>query len=145
MFFRICKQFVAFGFLSALGWLFDFISFATLVNLFGVEGFLANIISSYVGVTFVWFFSLKVVFGHAYGTEHRVLLFTYWCYQLFSILIYSQVLRLVAGEIQDSIIIGWIQTNSDVAAKLFVTPFNLTTNFLFMKWLTRFVRRASAN
>ncbi len=143
MVFQAFKQFFVFGCFSALGWLSDFFAFTLLVNLFGVEGFVANIISSYVGVTFVWFSSLKVVFGRT-SKSHQNILFAYWIYQFVSIVCYSKFLHLVAITIQQSIFPVWGDLNFNIAAKVVVTPFNLITNFLFMKWLTRLMCRTDA-
>jgi putative flippase GtrA len=135
------KQFFTFGCFSAIGWVLDFIAFSLLVRLFEFNGLAANVISSIVGVTFVWFSSLKVVFGRA-SKGHTRALVTYWGYQFFSILGYSQILYLLASELHDAIAPEWVQSNADVIAKLVVTPFNLATNFLFMKILTRYMRSA---
>lgn len=43
----------------------------------------------------------------------------------------------MAAELQAAII-----SNTEIAAKIIVTPFNLVTNFLFMKFLTRYMRNA---
>jgi putative flippase GtrA len=133
------KQFFTFGCFSAIGWMLDFIVFSLLVSLLDFNGLAANVISSTVGVTFVWFSSLKVVFGRA-SKGHARALYIYWGYQFFSILGYSQILYLSASELHHAIALEWIQSNVDVIAKLVVTPFNLVTNFLFMKILTRFMR-----
>lgn len=125
------RAFLPFLLLSGLGWLCDFATFALLSRKFGLAPFAANFVSSYVGVTFVWFTSLKTVFRRA-GTRRGLML--YWAYQLFSILAYSQVLQSVAQALAASL------PAAGLAAKILVTPFNLATNFLFMKFLTRSLR-----
>jgi putative flippase GtrA len=114
--------------LSGLGWLCDMTTFTLLVKLAGCPAPLANIASSYAGVTFVWFTSLKSVFQHNGPRGGRYLLI-YWGYQLLSILAYSHILGLVAAALPNPLI-----------AKIFITPFNLVTNFIFMKTLTRTMR-----
>ncbi len=132
-------QFIGFGFWSGLGWLCDLATFTLLVKVFEVPAFVANFISSYVGVTFVWFTSLKAVFGHTGASRGRFLAI-YWGYQFASILAYSQFLHLVAGLFLSNVFMATIANNPEVAAKIFVTPFNLVSNFLFMKYLTRYMR-----
>ena len=138
----LLKQFLVFGCVSALGWLCDFGTFTLLVKLFDVHGFIANFVSSYVGITFVWFTSLQTVFGRTGAARGRFLL-AYWGFQFVSILAYSQLLHLVAAELNAPVLPAWLQANDAVAAKIIITPFNLVTNFLFMKWLTRFMQQAS--
>lgn len=167
-------QFIGFSFWSGLGWLCDFASFTLLVKVFDTPEFMANFTSSYLGVTFVWFTSLKRVFGRT-GESRGRFLFSYWGFQFVSILAYSQLLHLIAGvmtiELMASIInhakiaakiivtpsqllyLGTVAvmaaelqaaiiSNTEIAAKIIVTPFNLVTNFLFMKFLTRYMRNA---
>jgi putative flippase GtrA len=125
------RTFLPFLLLSGLGWLCDFATFALLTRTFGLTPFTANFVSSYVGVTFVWFTSLQTVFRRA-GTRRGLML--YWAYQLLSILAYSQVLQSVSHALAPSL------PAAGLAAKILVTPFNLATNFLFMKFLTRSLR-----
>lgn len=127
--------------LSGLGWLCDFATFTLLVKFFDVPGGLANFGSSYVGVTFVWFTSLKAVFGRT-GAARGRFLFSYWAFQFVSILAYSQFLQWVSLGVQGAILIPILTMNAAITAKVFITPFNLVTNFLFMKWLTRFMQQA---
>lgn len=117
--------------LSGLGWLCDMAAFTLLVQLAGWEAAAANIASSYAGVTFVWFSSLKTVFQRAGGGRF---LLTYWGFQLLSILAYSQLLGLAATALPP---LGAWDAYRPLAAKLFITPFNLASNFMFMKLLTR--------
>ncbi|MDB5820803.1 MAG: hypothetical protein JWQ11_4443 [Rhizobacter sp.] len=134
------RVYLGFLALSGAGWLCDFATFTLLVKLFGVPAFVANFVSSYVGVTFVWFTSLKTVFGHA-GPAHGKPLLLFWSYQFASILAYSQVLHLVADGLA-TLFAALPASQAAIAAKVVVTPFNLATNFLFMKLLTRFMQRS---
>lgn len=120
--------------LSGLGWLCDLATFTLLVRLAAWEAGAANIASSYAGVTLVWFASLKTVFRRA--GDGRFLL-TYWGFQLLSILAYSHLLGLAATAAPS---LGPWDGYRPLAAKLFITPFNLITNFIFMKLLTRHMR-----
>lgn len=128
--------FLRFLFLSGLGWLCDFATFTLLAHGAGLPPFAANFVSSYVGVTFVWFTSLKTVF-HRTGSRQALAL--YWGYQLLSILAYSRVLQGVAGMLAPSLATG-MAGMAGIAAKILVTPANLATNFLFMKFLARQLR-----
>lgn len=133
------KIFLGFVFLSGIGWLCDFVTFTLLVKLINVPNFIANFISSYVGVTFVWFTSLKMVFKRS-GEGRSTFLLVYWGFQFASILTYSQLLHMAASALQDVDLLAQINHNLEIAAKIIVTPFNLVTNFLFMTFMARFMR-----
>jgi putative flippase GtrA len=134
------KLFAIFVLLSGTGWICDFGTFTLLTVLTEASGFTANVISSYVGVTFVWFASLRVMFKQR-GEERRAFLLIYWCFQLVSILAYSRLLYLVAGTMAGSVQFMHIGSNPEMAAKIIITPFNLMTNFSFMKLLMRLMRK----
>jgi len=139
---RAFANFLAFVFLSGLGWICDFLTFLLLVKVVGVSSFVGNFISSYVGVTFVWFVSLKMVFNRRTDGQ-AIFLFAYWCFQFFSILGYSQSLRVVDLALLNTYSSSLVGQNPEIAAKIIITPFNLLTNFIFMKFLTRFMRGES--
>lgn len=136
-----CRRFVFFAALSGVGWLLDVVSYAMLVEVLGGKPFVSNFISSYVGVTFVWFASLKRVFGRN-GAGGRLLV-AYWGFQLLSILGYSHTLQLLVGAVVSLNLLTQFGGSGEMAAKLLITPFNLVTNFLFMKFLTRFMQQIS--
>lgn len=127
--------FFRFGALSGLGWLLDFATFIILVEMVAVQGFIANFLSSYVGVTFVFFTSLKFAFRHD-GDGRNSFLIIYWGFQFLSIFLYSETLQMLADAL---IALPFHQ----LAAKIIITPFNLVTNFLFMKLLVSFMRVAA--
>lgn len=120
--------------LSGLGWLCDMTVFTLLVRLAGWDSAAANIASSYAGVTFVWFTSLKTVFQRA-GSGRFLLI--YWAFQFVSILLYSHLLGRLAAALPP---LGEWEHYRALAAKILITPFNLVTNFMFMKTLTRAMR-----
>lgn len=133
----VAARFIA---LSGLGWLCDMATFTLLVKLAHWDAAAANIASSYAGVTFVWFTSLKAVFGRAGGGRFLLM---YWGFQFISILAYSHALGLLASALAAlPRAAEWAQWESyrAPAAKLLITPFNLATNFLFMKTLTGYMR-----
>ncbi|WP_089724009.1 GtrA family protein [Candidatus Thiosymbion oneisti] len=134
------RRFSAFAFLSGLGWLCDFGTYTLLVKVIDFPPHAANFVSSYVGVTFVWFTSLKSVFGTA-GAFRGQFLVTYWVFQFLSISCYSLLLNLVAHFLQAQGAFGLPIGQPEILAKIIVTPVNLVTNFLFMKFLSLFMQQ----
>jgi putative flippase GtrA len=136
------RRFIKFTFISGLGWICDFLSFIVFVQIFNISGRSANFLSSYVGVTFVWFTSLRVVFGGLTASNYRYLI--YYCgLQLVSITAYSQILHLVFEGGLGHELLPKLSSYPFIAAKVIITPFNLITNFLLMKWLSRFMQQAT--
>lgn len=132
-------RFLIFASISGLGWILDIITFSLL--LFNdVESYTANFISSFVGVTFVWFTSLKAVFKYNNKTFSWGILF-YWLFQFVSIFIYSLLIGYLSLKLhywQFSAFILDVQQLSFLA-KVIVTPLNLFTNYLFMKKLVSII------
>lgn len=136
---ELLKTFLGFAFFSGLGWLCDFATYAALVEVVGTSPFSANFVSSYVGVTFVYFTSLRLVFNRVAG-NHTLFLSLYWGFQFISILAYSAFLNVVVASVEAQSIIPAIIAFSSIAGKIIITPINLLTNFVFMKFLTRFMK-----
>jgi putative flippase GtrA len=134
--------FLKFTLLSGAGWLCDMVTFVLLVNGAGIPAAVANIISSFVGVTFVWFTSVGMIFGRK-GARRWNFLAAYWLFQLASILCYSQFLHAVMLHFATPDMPARLAGQAALAAKIFVTPFNLVTNFLFMRFLTRFMEQTT--
>ena len=135
-------RFLGFGLFSGIGWLLDFITFVILLEWLSLPEFVANFASSYVGITFVWFVTLRAIFKHPQRGSGRFLP-VYWGFQFVSILIYSQMLQMIANSAADLTLPAFIAGNSGIAAKLLVTPLNLITNFMFMSFLTDYMKRGS--
>jgi putative flippase GtrA len=131
---------MVFALLSGAGWICDFGTFTLLTALTDASGFTANVISSCAGVTFVWFASLRVLFKHPHE-QHSTFLLVYWCFQFISILAYSQLLHMAASIIPGLVQLAQIGSNPEIAAKIIITPFNLLTNFIFMKFLMHLMRK----
>ena len=133
------KLFLGFVLISGVGWLLDMASYAGLSQLFTVPPAYANFISSMVGVTYVWIVALNRLFDQR---EYRrsVYLPIYWGYQGISILAYSALISIVAASAFNSKIGQIFEMPSALVAKLIITGPNLITNFIFMSFLTKFMK-----
>lgn len=137
---QVARQFLIFGILSGIGWLLDLSTFVFLTKVCSVPISYANIASSYVGITFVWFASIKKVF-RAYSGRWGGALFVYWAYQAVSILFYSGLIAYCANRLPGLYTTDAIVRNAGVICKVLATPVNLVTNFIFMKALSVIIER----
>jgi len=136
------KVFLRFVLVSGTGWVLDFLSYTALTQLAGLAPAYTNVISSMVGVTYVWMVALNRVFDKGeFGKS--LFLPVYWGYQFVSISCYS--LLIAAAVALD--LNAWIARLSGVpvavVAKIVLTPPNLLTNFIFMSFLTKFMKAKS--
>lgn len=132
------QQFLRFALLSGVGWLCDFGVYSLLVLLTDIGSSSANFISSFVGVTFVYFTSLGYVFRRR-DQNRKVFLTSYWAWQAASITAYSVALGLLVASLVSVQLLTELGVNIAIAGKIIITPINLLTNYMFMKWLTRFM------
>ncbi len=131
--------FLGFVLISGLGWLLDVASYTGLSQLLEVAPSYANFMSSMVGVTYVWIVALSRLFNRGeYGKS--IYLPIYWGYQGISILTYSGLISIVAASTFNSKIGEMLGISSALTAKIIITAPNLLTNFIFMSFLTKFMR-----
>ncbi len=136
-------RFFKFMILSGLGWTLD-LSVFILLNYFEVlRPFVVNYISTLFGITFVWFTSLSIVFKSNDVFRWGYLL-SYWLFQSLSIAFYSGLLSLICDEMQSNANFLMVVGTTVILSKLIVTPFNLVTNFWFMKFLVRFMEKSNS-
>ena len=131
--------FLSFVLISGVGWLFDIASYTVLSQLLKMTPSYANFISSMVGVTYVWIVSLNRIFDRPeYGTS--IYLPIYWGYQVISIFAYSVLISFVMVSDFSFKIGGMIGMPLTLVAKIIITIPNLLTNFIFMSFLTKFMK-----
>jgi putative flippase GtrA len=133
------KLFLGFVLISGVGWLVDIASYTGLSQIFGVIPPYANLMSSMVGVTFVWVVALNQLFDRR---EYRgsIYLSVYWGFQGMSILIYSALISIVATSDLNSKFVQIFGVPPALVAKIIITGPNLITNFIFMSFLTKFMK-----
>lgn len=135
----IMKVFFGFVLISGVGWVLDFFSFSVLTQIFEVSSSKANFISSMVGVTYVWFVALKRIFDQRCYSG-SIYLLIYWGYQFVSIFLYSLLISIFATSELNFSLVKWFSIPNELTAKIALTAPNLFTNFIFMKFLTRFMK-----
>ena len=129
----IIQAFSFFG-ISGIGWLIDMVIYSILTH-FNVYTILANIISSFVAVTFVYLTSTKKIFvniNDSFNVKKKYIV--YILYQVIIVLISSTIINFIAKNLVH-IDIKLIADYAKISAKIIVTPFTMITNFIFMKFL----------
>lgn len=129
---RIMQQGIRFIGLSGIGWILDFFVYMSL-GLVSDNLTRNNMISSFVGVSFVFIFATRKVFKN----ESRIALqWKYLIYILYQCALTFCISKLLSGI--NSAIVTYISMElivkfSSVIAKILVTPITMTLNFFVMK------------
>ncbi len=131
---KLLKQAIRFVGVSGIGWLLDFIVY-TLLGIWFPHPEINNMISSMVGVTFVFIFSTKKIFHNDSKLSLKWKYVIYVVYQLILIFLISKLLGLVNGWILQYVTWGLILRFSTIVAKIVVTPITMVVNFFVMKGL----------
>lgn len=117
---------------SGIGWLLDFLTYTGL-GLVSENLVLNNIISSCVGVTFVFAFATRKVFQNNSKISLRWKYLIYLAYQMVLIVFISKLLDGINAMIVNNFDIEIILRFSSVIAKIVVTPVTMVLNFIVMK------------
>lgn len=129
---RLLGQAIRFVGISGIGWVLDFFVYMVLKYI-SDNLVLNNIVSSGIGVTFVFIFATRKIFRN----ESKIALpwkyLIYILYQCVLIFIISKVLNGINIAIISYINIGLIVKYSAAIAKILVTPITMTLNFFVMK------------
>ena len=129
---KIFEQIIKFVGLSGIGWLMDFVVFAVLSHL-TQSPFISNVLSSFVGATFVFAFSTRFVFKNNEKIPLKIKYCIYIGYQVILIFVISKLLAEINSLIIEYITWEIIVKFSAIVSKIIVTPVTMTLNFLVMK------------
>ena len=129
---RLLTQALRFFGLSGIGWLLDFGTY-TLLGFASPNLVLNNIISSWIGVTFVFLTATKKVFQNDSRIPLKAKYVIYLVYQCVLIYLISKLLGWVNAVLLANISWKFVQHFSTVIAKIVVTPITMILNFLVMK------------
>ena len=131
------KNAIKFTVVSGIGFIIDFIIYNILTLIFHINVGISNMISSLVGVTFVFFTSTKHIFeNNTSNIDLKYKYLIYVIYQIILILCASRVI-IIFKNFFDSSNIDLVVKYAKVLAKIFITPFTLTINYFVMKKLTK--------
>lgn len=129
---NLLKQAVKFVGLSGIGWILDFLTY-TILGFISSNVVVNNIISSWIGVTFVFVFATRKVFQNQSQISLKWKYLIYLGYQVLLILLISKLL----GQVNEFILvhntIRIIGRFSTIISKILVTPITMVLNFIVMK------------
>lgn len=128
---RLVSQAVTFIGLSGIGWILDFCIYTGL-GFVSENLIINNVISSWAGVTFVFFFAIRKVFDHNNRISVKWKYLIYILYQCILIFFISRLLSVINMAIADNITIGLVLKFSSIIAKILVTPITMFLNFFVM-------------
>lgn len=129
---NLLQQAVKFIGFSGIGWLLDVAAYL-LLGLLSQNLALNNMVSSWVGVTFVFTFSTCYVFQNHSRIPLKAKYILYLLYQAVLIWGISHLLVYIHGIIYGPLLyLGWASFAA-LAAKILVTPMTMILNFLVMK------------
>ena len=125
-------QAVKFIGVSGLGWILDFCTY-TVLGFFSQDLSVNNIISSWVGVTFVFLYGTKGVFQNNSRIPLKLKYIIYLLYQCVLIFFISKLLNTINAVIVEKTMIDLILRHSTIISKILVTPITLVLNYFVMK------------
>ena len=129
---KIFLQAVKFIGLSGIGWMLDFCTY-TILKIISSNIILNNIISSWIGVTFVFIFATRKIFQNNSKISIKWKYLIYIIYQCILIFFISKLLNIINVMILNNITIDIITRCSFIIAKILVTPITMFMNFFVMK------------
>lgn len=129
---KILMQVLEFVGLSGIGWFLDFGTYM-LLGFASSNVVLNNIISSWVGVTFVFIFATRRVFKNNSRISLKWKYLIYLLYQLVLIFLISKLLGVINTGIINHIDITPVVRISATISKILVTPITMVSNFLVLK------------
>lgn len=135
-----------FTIVSGIGWLIDFLIFGASIKL-GLTAAHANLISASVAVLFVFVTSRQWIFRHHVGSMRSVIA-KYVLWNIFAVSLASWGVGAMHGLFASSAadllefarfhysqVLMTAQTLSAIAAKLFITPFTMYSNFVVLGYI----------
>ena len=119
---------------SGVGWLIDTTIYLILINIINIIIDISNMISSLVGVTFVFIVSTRKIFQNNTKTNINIKYIIYIIYQIILIILVSHILVILKGYLL-LLNINIISKYINIIVKILITPFTMIINYIVMKIL----------
>lgn len=131
---KIIIEILKFIGVSGIGWLIDVLIYLTLSSIIKLNVDISNMISSLVGVSFVFLVSTRKIFVNNSKINLKLKYIIYIVYQL--ILIYLASLAILSlKNYLTSLDIKLVIKYVNIISKIIITPFTMLINFIVMKLL----------
>lgn len=129
---KLFIQAIRFIGLSGIGWILDFTTY-TVLGVISANLVLNNTISSWVGVTFVFLLSTRIVFKNKSKIPLKWKYVIYLLYQCVLIFFISKLLNRVNVYLLTHVALAVVKNFSTIISKILVTPITMVLNFVVMK------------
>ncbi|MFR3463421.1 MAG: GtrA family protein [Anaerobutyricum soehngenii] len=129
---KLFIQAIRFIGLSGIGWILDFTTY-TVLGVISANLVLNNTISSWVGVTFVFLLSTRIVFKNNSKIPLKWKYVIYLLYQCVLIFFISKLLNRVNIYLLTHVTLAVVKNFSTIISKILVTPITMVLNFIVMK------------
>ena len=129
---KLFIQAIRFIGLSGIGWILDFTTY-TVLGVISANLVLNNTISSWVGVTFVFLLSTRIVFKNNSKIPLKWKYVIYLLYQCVLIFFISKLLNRVNIYLLTHVTLAVVKNFSTIISKILVTPITMILNFVVMK------------
>lgn len=127
-------QGISFAGLSGIGWILDFCIYTGL-GIISTNLVLNNMISSWMGVTFVFAFTTRKIFENKSNISLSWKYLMYLIYQCLLIFLISNLLYQINEIILLHFVSNSVRNFSGIISKILVTPVTLILNFVVMKYV----------
>lgn len=131
---KTVNQMLKFFGVSVLGWIIDFSIYNLLIFLLDMNISIINVISSLIGVTFIFLFSTRKIFEKSGKCNIKTKYLVYVIYQIVLILSVSYLLPIFKDYLL-SFDISFISNYSNMISKVMVTPVTASLNFIVIKFI----------
>lgn len=129
---KLFIQAIRFIGLSGIGWILDVTTY-TVLGVISANLVLNNTISSWVGVTFVFLLSTRIVFKNNSKIPLKWKYVIYLLYQCVLIFFISKLLNRVNIYLLTHVTLAVVKNFSTIISKILVTPITMVLNFIVMK------------
>ena len=129
---KLFIQAIRFIGLSGIGWILDFTTY-TVLGVISANLVLNNTISSWVGVTFVFLLSTRIVFKNNSKIPLKWKYVIYLLYQCVLIFFISKLLNRGNIYLLTHVTLAVVKNFSTIISKILVTPITMVLNFIVMK------------
>jgi hypothetical protein len=129
---KLIGQAIRFIGLSGIGWILDVCTY-TVLGFFSDNLIINNMVSSWLGLTFVFSFATRKVFQNNSRIPLKWKYLIYLLYQCILIFVISKLLNFINAMIIANVTFELVLKFSAIISKILVTPITMVLNFFVMK------------